>query len=110
MKDVINEFADQVFTDDSVKFPNYNHLHEFISGRIDKLHPKDSELPPMFSWLDEKQIQKAKEDFKSIAPLNIKDIVEPSKLNFKKFPYPNVRELVAIEGQSSGSRKKSGRK
>lgn len=97
VKDVINEFADQVFSDDSVKFPNYNHLEEFISGKIAKLHPVNSSHPPMFSWLNEKQIQKAVEDFKSITPLNIKEIVEPSTLNFKKFPYPNVRE------QSSGA-------
>lgn len=97
MKSVLNEFANDVLSDDRKKaFPDYNRLYELTESAIASKHGNDSTFPPMFSWLSEAEKLEAKKEIESDSP-NIMDIAEPSLINFEKFVYPSLENPPIIK-------------
>lgn len=98
LKSVLNEFANDVLTDDRSKaFPNYNRLYELTENAIASKHDNESTFPPMFSWLSEAEKLEAKQEIESNPPLNIKKIAEPSLINFEQFVYPRLQNPPHID-------------
>lgn len=95
---VLNEIANEIYNySPSKAFPNYNRLEKLVSVEIGKKYRKDLNIPPMFSWLTEAEIQDAITEMKENPPLNIEDIPEPIKIDFKNFNYPKVEQLPPLE-------------
>lgn len=95
---VLNEIANEIYNYGPKKaFPNYNRLEKLVSVEIGKKYRPDLNIPPMFSWLTEAEIQEAISEMETNPPLNIEDITEPRSIDFKNFNYPKVEQLPPLD-------------
>lgn len=99
LRSVFIEFAKEVFNKNrniiSTTLPDYDRLHRVITAEIESLI--GTSKPALFTWLSDREVQFALDEFKKGATFDIRNMTDPP-FNFRTFDYgPPINYTYFLE-------------